>query len=155
MTERPKDRRESPRRGTEFSARFRVISGETGRTTKEVPAVVKNLSISGFCLATDFTVVEELHVLSSSSGVTGNSLEFTISVPERRDLKMLGTARWYDLTDEDDSYRYNVGVHITEIPSADLAILKIFLKEERKKRWKSIGKDWLSRFRRRSEGSQR
>ncbi|NOY53938.1 MAG: PilZ domain-containing protein [Deltaproteobacteria bacterium] len=142
------DRRETPRRDTEFPARFRVISGETGRVSKEIPGAVKNLSESGFCLATNFTIVEELHVLSSSSGVTGNILELTISVPGHNNLRMSGTACWYDLTDKDDPYRYNVGIHITEISSADLTSLKRFLKEERKARWKSFGKNWLSRFRR-------
>ncbi len=140
------DRRESPRRGGRFPARFRVISGETGRVTKEIPGAVKNLSASGFCLATNFTIVEELHVLSSSSGVTGNTLEVVISVPDRRNLKMLGNACWYDLTGKGDPYRYNVGIHITEISSEDLAALKTFLKEERKQRWKSVGKGWLARL---------
>ncbi len=144
------ERRESPRWGAEFPARFRVISGETGRVTKEIPGAVKNLSDSGFCLATNFTIVEELHVLASSSGVTGNTLDLQITIPGRNNLKMLGTACWYDLTDEGDPYRYNVGIRITEISSEDLASLRTFLKQERKARWKSFGNRWLLRLLRRS-----
>ncbi len=144
------ERRESPRWGAEFPARFRVISGETGRITKEILGAVKNLSESGFCLATNFTIVEDLHVLSSSSGVTGNALNLRISLPESNDLKILGTACWYDLTGDGDPYRYNVGIRITEISPEHLASLKTFLRQERKARWKSFGARWISRILRRS-----
>lgn len=144
------ERRESPRRGAEFAARFRVISGETGRVSKEIPGTVKNLSESGFCLATNFTIVEELHVLASSSGVTGNTLDLQISLPDHSNLKMLGAACWYDLAGEDDPCRYNVGIRITEISPDNLTALKTFLRLERKARWKSFGSRWLSRLLRRS-----
>jgi hypothetical protein len=140
------ERRESPRWGMDFPARFRVISGDSGRVSKEILGAVKNLSESGFCLATNFTIVEDLHVLASSSGVSENILEIRITFPDDKELALKGLACWYDLNEAGGPYRYNVGIRITEISPDNRTDLRTYLRNERKAKMKSFGRKWLGRL---------
>jgi len=134
QNETSEERRAVQRRGADLKVRFRVISGEGGRRTKEVPGAVKNLSETGFCLATDLTMVDDLHVLTGSSGISRNKLELKLQLPDIKEIQINGSACWYNLAEPQESYRYNVGVQIEMISEQDLDLLRKFLRQERKER---------------------
>jgi hypothetical protein len=143
-----KERREALRHGADLTARFCVVSGESGKKTKEVPATVTNLSEAGFCLATEFTVIDDLHVLSSSSGISKNSLEINFQLPGEKEIRIVGTACWYNLGIPGGTYRYDVGTQIDEISESDMTLLKTFIRQERKGTFfKTLfGMKWLERL---------
>lgn len=142
------ERRERRRQGADLEVLFRIVSGETGRKTKEIPGTVKNLSETGFCLLTDLTVIEDLHVLASSSGIAKNRLELTITLSNQEKVRVDGVACWYNLSEAGAPYRYRVGVQIKAVSEGNLSLLRKFLARERKKRFLKgfPGTDWLARL---------
>jgi hypothetical protein len=128
------ERRETHRLGADFKAHFCIISGETGRKTKEIRGSVKNLSEAGFCLNTDLTMVDDLHVQAGSSGVSKNALAIRIQLPDQEEVRVSGLACWYDLSGSGDPYQYRVGVQVTKIPGEDLETLRKFLRQARKEK---------------------
>jgi len=141
------ERREVPRRSTDLPARFRVVSGETGRKSKEVPAAFKNLSEAGLCLTTDLTRVDDLHIVAGGSGIVPNRLEISLLLPEGMEIRIRGTALWYNLATPAARHRYEVGVKIEEIAEHDLETLRAFLRRERRERWLDRpGMRWLERI---------
>ena len=141
------ERREAPRRSTDLPARFRVICGETGRRSKEVPAAFKNLSQGGLCLTTDLTRVDGLHIVAGGGGIVPNRLEIRLELPHGVEIRVVGRALWYDLAAPDAGHRYEVGIKIQEIGEHDLAALRAFLRRERRERWLGrSGVRWLERI---------
>ena len=142
------ERRDVHRRGADLKVSFAIVSLENGRKTKEVPGAVKNLSETGFCLTTDLTIIDDLHVLSSSSGVSKNQLDIKLVLPNDKEIRMDGYACWYNLAEAGSFYRYDVGVRIEKISEEDLSLLRTCLREERKmKLLKSLfGIKWLERL---------
>jgi hypothetical protein len=134
QNETAEERRAAHRRGADLNVRFRVISGDRGRKTKEVPGAVKNLSETGFCLATDLTMVDDLHILTGSSGISKNKLELKVQLPDQQEIHINGSACWYNLAEPHEAFRYNVGVQIETIPDPDLDLLRTFLRQERKEK---------------------
>ncbi len=145
-----KERRAVPRTSAGLKAFFRVVSGDTERQTKEVPAIVANLSETGFCLNTNFTVVEDLHVLTSSWGLSGNTLQIRIPFPDKAEIRMSGTACWYNVATPEDSYGYVIGVSVTKMSKRDYEALREFLGNGRPKSRSIRGTGWLDRLFRRS-----
>lgn len=142
------ERRSASRLEANLKVSFRIICGRTGRKTRLIPVSIKNLSISGFCMATDMTMVEDLHVLASSSGGADNTLEVSIRLPDQSEILIQGSACWYNLSEPGDLCRYNVGVRIRKISETDLTLLKKFLRQNRKERfYKNIlGMKWFKRI---------
>jgi len=148
------ERRSASRLEANLKVSFCIICGRTGRRTKRIPVSVKNLSISGFCMATDMTMVEDLHVLAGSSGGADNTLEVRIQLPDQSEILIQGSACWYNLSEPGDFCRYNVGVKIRKISETDLALLKKFLRRNRKERfYKNIREiKWVQRLMRGVKG---
>jgi len=126
------ERRETHRLGADFKAHFCIISGETGKKTKEIQGAVKNLSEAGFCLNTDLTMVDDLHIQAGSSGISKNTLAIRIQLPDQKEVRVSGLACWYDLSGPGDACQYSVGVQVTKISEEDLEILRKFLRQDRK-----------------------
>ncbi len=145
-----KERRAVPRSTAGLKAFYRVVSGDTERKTKEVPALVTNLSETGFCLNTNFTVVEDLHVLTSSWGLSGNTLEVRLPFPDRPEIRMSGTACWYNVATPADTYSYIIGVSVTKMSQRDYQALQEYLRSHRPKGRSMRGTRWLDRLFRRS-----
>ncbi|MEK6777419.1 MAG: hypothetical protein AABY87_11160 [bacterium] len=127
-----KERRSVRRLEANLEVSFRIICGRTSRQTKSIPVSIKNLSVTGFCLATDMTMVEDLHVMAGSSGGADNTLEVRIRFPDQNEILIHGAACWYNLAESGALYRYKVGVRIKKISETDLALLKKFLRRNRK-----------------------
>jgi hypothetical protein len=144
--ESSQERREKNRFCADLEAHFCIVSGEEGRKSKEIRAGVKNLSESGFCLATNLTMIDDLHVLASSSGTSGNTLQIRIPLPDKHEIELLGIACWYNLADADDSYRYHVGVKILRISKEDLLAMEKFVRVGFAERLKRIGTKLVGRI---------
>ncbi len=142
------ERREASRLGTDFKVHFCIISGESGKRSKEIQGSVKNLSETGFCLNTELTMVDDLHVQAGSSGISKNTLAIRIHLPDQKEVRVSGSTCWYDLSGPGDSYQYNVGVQVTKISEEDLGVLRKFLRQNRKERlYRSLLQfKWLGRL---------
>jgi len=140
------ERRVETRFGIELQARFSIVSGEMEKKSRAVPGIVQNLSEKGFCLSTDFTIVDNLHVLVSKSGVAGNTLEIRIFLPDGKEILILGTACWYNLSNRKGTYRYDMGIRIDRLSEEDQLNLRQFLQKARRNRFHLPGIRWFERL---------
>jgi len=141
------ERREVPRVGADLGAYFRVVSGDGGEKSKEVSASVENLSEAGCCLATDLIMVNDLHILSSSMGTAGNSLEIRIPLTGEREVRILGATSWYNKADARSRHRYKVGVKTTHISEEDRLTMRQVLPRSFREKLKALGARWMGRLR--------
>lgn len=143
----PQERREAPRVGADLGAYFRIVSGDGGKKSKEVSVSVENLSEAGCCLVTDLIMVDDLHILSSSMGTAGNTLEIRIPLTGDREVRILGATSWYNTADARSRHRYKVGVKTTHISEKDRLTMRQYLPRSFREKVKVLGARWMGRLR--------
>lgn len=112
-----------------LKARFRILKGENKNIfSRFIEGEVKDISLGGIFLQTDFLEADGLHVYHNSNTIYQNVLDINIELPFGNDsIKVLGKVAWYDLASRRGKYQYDVGISFTEISEKHQKSLNKFM----------------------------
>jgi hypothetical protein len=112
-----------------LKVRFRIVKGENKNIfSRFIEGEVRDISLGGIFLQTDFLEVDGLHVYHNSNTIYQNVLDISIELPFGNDsIRVMGKVAWYDLASRRGKYQYDAGISFTEISEKHQKILNKFL----------------------------
>lgn len=100
--------------------RYKIISGKDGKESRYRGGMTRNLSLSGLCAGVETMTIDNFHMAFDQDPLKRNTILLEITIPgQTQPVTTLGEARWFELSNSQDRYKYDVGIKFLKISERD------------------------------------